>query len=61
MSGHRHTMKPDRPVKPTRFGCTSCAFLCTPRSVATVEANPGQHRAIKRIKGIKPRVWDVGG
>lgn len=59
MTGHVHALRPDRPVKPTRYDCASCAFACTPRAVSHVESNPRQHRAIKRVKGIKPKVWDL--
>lgn len=58
---HTHTLKPDRPVKPTVFGCTSCEFRCTPRAVERVNANPRAHRVVKARKGLKPRIWDIPG
>jgi Fe-S-cluster-containing hydrogenase component 2 len=58
---HTHNLLPQGvdPKKPTHFGCSSCAFLCTVRAVAVVRAQPEKHRAIRRVPGRKQTIWDL--
>jgi hypothetical protein len=57
---HVHDMQPDRPVKPTVYGCSSCAFRCTPRVVNLVRANPRQHSLVRAKDPQAKIIWDNG-
>lgn len=56
---HIHYLVPNRPVRPTVYQCSSCAFSCTPRAVATVRERKNQHRVVKAVNGVPPKVWDI--
>lgn len=54
---HVHDLRPDA-ARPGVHQCSSCWFACTAKAVGYVQAHPEQHRAIKRVKGRKQKVWD---
>jgi hypothetical protein len=59
--GHVHAMRSAQPVgvKPREYGCTSCAFRCTARSLAAVERNPGKHVRVKPGSPAAAKPWDI--
>lgn len=59
MSGHVHDMKPDRPVRPSVYRCSSCAFSCTPRALTTVLASVRLHHVVKAGTPEARKPWDV--